>query len=120
VWLPQVNLAKWNWKGLIFQILKKDKWYIFTLEKTGSNLKWKINDTEVVNMHQSKINFPLHMNLLSMVVDQVPGSNLPATFPCRLGEVLSQKMKEINAAPTGRMSFRELLQFATGTESSCT
>ncbi len=72
--------GKMELEGLDISNLNKDKWYIFTLEKTGGNLKWKINDTEVINMHQNKINFPLHINLLSMVVDQVPGSNLPATF----------------------------------------
>jgi hypothetical protein len=72
--------GKMELEGLDISNLKKDKWYIFTLEKTGGNLKWKINDTEVMNMHHNKINFPLHINLLSIVVDQVSGSKLPATF----------------------------------------
>lgn len=72
--------GKMEMEGLDISNLKKDKWYIFTLEKTGGNLKWKINDTEVIDMHNTKINFPLHMNLLSMVIDQVPGSKLPVTF----------------------------------------
>jgi hypothetical protein len=72
--------GKMELEGLDISNLKKDKWYIFTLEKTGGNLKWKINDTEVMNMHHNKINFPLHMNLLSMVVGQLSNSKLPATF----------------------------------------
>ena len=69
--------GKLEMEGLDISNLKKDKWYIFTLEKTGSNFTWRINDTEVLNLQNNKISFPLHISLLSMVVGEPDGSNLP-------------------------------------------
>ncbi len=66
--------------GLDLSNLKNGKWYIFTLEKSGGNVTWKINDTEVFKTEQRHVGFPLHLNLQSIVVDQVPGSKLPVSF----------------------------------------
>jgi hypothetical protein len=66
--------------GLNLSNLKKGKWYIFTLEKSEGNVTWKINDTEVFKTEQRHIDFPLHLNLQSIIVDQVPGSKLPVRF----------------------------------------
>jgi hypothetical protein len=67
-------------EGLDISNLKKDKWYIFTLEKAGDKITWKINDTVVLVLNHRKIFSPLHMNLLSIVVNPVPGSKLPVRF----------------------------------------
>jgi hypothetical protein len=67
-------------EGLDISNLKKDKWYIFTLKKAGDRITWRINDTEVLVLNHQKTNSPLHMNLLSIVVNPVPGSKLPVRF----------------------------------------
>ncbi len=72
--------GKVNVEGLDISNLKKGKWYIFTLEKSGSKLTWKINDTEVFQLSNSQVNFPLHLNLFSLVVYEIPGHNLPVRF----------------------------------------
>ena len=60
--------------------LKQGKSYIFAIEKSGNSLTWKINETEVLTIQDSTLNFPLHLNASSIVVYDVPGSNLPVNF----------------------------------------
>ena len=72
--------GKVNTTGLNISNLKQGKTYIFTIEKTGNSLTWKINETEVLTIHDSTLNFPLHLNASSIVVHDVPGSNLPVDF----------------------------------------
>ncbi len=65
--------------GLDISNLKTDKWYIFTIEKSGSTFIWKINETEV--FRQSKdIQQPLFLNASTVVVDNIPGHSLPNNF----------------------------------------
>ena len=66
--------------GLDIANLKKDKSYIFSVEKKGNSLSWKINESEVLTIDNSKMNFPVHLNASSIVVYDVPGSNLPVDF----------------------------------------
>ncbi len=66
--------------GLDISNLKKDQWYIFTVEKEGSNIVWKINESEVFRMQNTSIKGKLHLNASLLLVDEVPGSQLPATF----------------------------------------
>ena len=72
--------GKVNFNGLDISNLKKGKSYIFSVEKSGSSLTWKINEIEVLTIHDSTLNFPLHINASSIVVYDVPGSNLPVDF----------------------------------------
>lgn len=66
--------------GLDISNLKSGKSYIFTVEKEGATITWKINEKEVLSAQDSSMNFPLHLNVNSLVVDEVPGSKLPASF----------------------------------------
>lgn len=72
--------GKVNSTGLDISNLKKGKSYIFTIEKLGNALTWKINETEMLTIEDSALNFPLHLNAASIVVYDVPGSNLPVNF----------------------------------------
>ena len=65
--------------GLDITNLKKGA-YIFTLEKQGSNFSWKINETEVHRQNNKEFDKPLHIIASSLVIDEVPGSQLPANF----------------------------------------
>lgn len=66
--------------GLDISNLKEGLSYIFSIEKTGSLLTWKINETEVLRLNEPSMNFPLHVNASSLVVYEVPGSGLPVSF----------------------------------------
>ncbi len=72
--------GKQELEGIDISNLNKDKWFIFTLEKTSRNLTWKINDTEVHKMEQNGINFPMHIDLMTLVLDPVSNSKLPVQF----------------------------------------
>jgi len=72
--------GKLSMNGLDVSNLKKGKWYIFTLEKSGGTLVWKINDTEVLRMENRHINFPLHISLFTLVISPIPGNKLPVRF----------------------------------------
>ncbi|MDX8339842.1 hypothetical protein SLH46_11650 [Draconibacterium sp. IB214405] len=60
-------------EGLEIDNLKKGD-YIFSLEKSGANFTWKINETEVLQLSNSELNKPLVLNVSSLVVDQLSGS----------------------------------------------
>ncbi|MFW5821911.1 MAG: hypothetical protein ACOCU7_00870 [Tangfeifania sp.] len=75
-----MNAGKMKVDGLDISNLHKNKWYIFTLEKNGSALTWKINETEVLKLENQKIDFNLHLDLFSLVVFEIPGSKLPVQF----------------------------------------
>jgi len=66
--------------GLDISNLRKGKWYIFTIEKAGNTCTWKINEREVLKLDQVFVDSPLHINILSIVVDRIPGSKLPVRF----------------------------------------
>lgn len=94
--LPHVNLVEMGTKnrmgvltlnnkkaevtGLDIANLRKGVWYIFTVEKQGSNLAWKINDTEVFQLQYPSLKGKLHLNISSLVVHEIPASHLPSVF----------------------------------------
>lgn len=65
--------------GLDISNLKKGS-YIFTLEKSGSEFIWKINETEVFRQNNNGFNKPLYIGISSMVIHEVPGTLLPVNF----------------------------------------
>ena len=75
-----VDNGKQELEGLDISNLSKDKWYIFTLEKNSRSFTWKINETEVLKLERNGIDYPLHIDLFTMVLDPVPGSKLPVKF----------------------------------------
>lgn len=94
--LPRVNLVEMGTKnrmgvltlnnqkaqvtGLDIANLNKGVWYIFTVEKQGANLAWKINDTEVFQLEYPALKGKLHLNISSLVVHEIPASQLPVKF----------------------------------------
>jgi len=66
--------------GVDLKNLKKGRFYIFRVEWEGHHFVWKINDQVVHEEVVSKLNDPMHLNLTSLVVKQVPVSKLPVTF----------------------------------------
>ena len=65
--------------GLDISNLKKGQWYIFTVEKEGSNVIWKINESEVFRTQDSSVKGKLHLNASVLLVNELPGSQ-PAAF----------------------------------------
>jgi hypothetical protein len=78
--LTLTSAGKANINGIDIENLKKGKWYIFTIIKSGSNFTWKINDAEVITLQSSELNGKLHLNASSIVVEDVPSPQLPAGF----------------------------------------
>lgn len=72
--------AKAQVEGLDISNLNSNKWYIFSVEKNGSQFTWKINETDVFSGQSSELNKKLHLNASSIVVEEVPASQLPASF----------------------------------------
>lgn len=67
-------------EGIDISNLKKNNWYIFTLEKTGSEICWKVNDTELFRTKSNLFDGKLQLNANSIVLNELPGSQLPASF----------------------------------------
>lgn len=74
------NKGKMKVEGLDISNLRKNRWYIFTLQKSGPEFIWKINEKEVLRLKEPKLNFALHLYLLSIVIFKIPGSKLPVRF----------------------------------------
>ena len=66
--------------GMDISNLKTNKWYIFTIEKEGNSIIWKINESEIFRTQNSAVKGKLHLNASVLVVDEVPGSQLPVSF----------------------------------------
>ncbi|NOY95978.1 MAG: hypothetical protein GXO81_06305 [Chlorobi bacterium] len=93
---PQVNLLEMGAKnrfgtfllkdgntefnGISIGNLKKGRPYLFRLCISKDKLVWKINDQEVFETDASQFKFPMHLNLSSIVVRDIPGSILPVNF----------------------------------------
>ncbi len=78
--LSLTSAGKANVNGIDIENLKKGNWYIFSIIKSGNNVTWKINDTEVITLQSSDLNGKLHLNASSIVVEDVPAQQLPAGF----------------------------------------
>ncbi|NQU88096.1 MAG: hypothetical protein HQ541_20295 [Mariniphaga sp.] len=76
----QNNNGKIDFEGVSIGNLKKGKYYIFSIEKTASHIIWKINEQVLFEIPVGSIEFPLHLNLASLVVNEVSASKLPAGF----------------------------------------
>lgn len=72
--------GKPHFSGIDLKYLKRDKFYIFRLEWEKNLVTWKINDCVVYETTLSRDAGPLHLNLLSLVVQEIPGSKLPVSF----------------------------------------
>jgi hypothetical protein len=75
-----LNAGKAIVNGIDISNLKKGAWYIFTVVKQGSSFIWKINETEILTLQSPEMNSKLHLNASSIVVNDVPGTHLPAGF----------------------------------------
>jgi hypothetical protein len=75
-----LNYSKANVDGLDIANLKTGQWYIFSIEKLGSNIAWKINETEVFASQYQGVKGKLHVSASSLVVEEIPASQLPVPF----------------------------------------
>ena len=66
--------------GMDISNLKNDHSYIFTLEKNGNEITWKINEVELFKTSTSLFTEKLQLNANSIVIDEVQGSLLPVSF----------------------------------------
>jgi hypothetical protein len=66
--------------GIDLKNLRKDRYYIFTLEWENNNFTWKINGQTVFMTQDSRLKEQLHLNFTSLVVSEVDPSGLPVTF----------------------------------------
>lgn len=60
--------------------LKKNRWYIFGIEKEGKKITWKINDVEIFSVQDANVPNSLHLNFSSLVVHEIPAGKLPVEF----------------------------------------
>ena len=86
-----LNNGKANVEGLDIANLKKGLWYIFSIEKQGSSFTWKINETEVFTSQYPAIKGKLHLNASSLVVEEIPASQLPVPFEIEWVKCWSRK-----------------------------
>jgi len=78
--LHRANNGKAEVNGLEIGNLKQGNWYIFSVEKKGNNITWKINETEVLTLSSGDFNQKLHLNASSIVIHDMQASQLPAPF----------------------------------------
>ncbi len=90
----QTNKGKLTIEGLNIYNLKRGRWYIFTLEKNGGLLVWKINDTEVLRLKNQNIDFPLHINMFTLVLRHIQENKLPVRFQTGWIKCYRKKQKE--------------------------
>ncbi len=60
--------------------LKAGKYYLFAMELAKGKITWKINDVVIYEMQASEYGFPMHLNIATIVVNNIPASKLPANF----------------------------------------
>ncbi len=77
--ISNIKDGKITSSGLDIANLKKGM-YIFSLEKKGSSYTWKINETEVWQQSNGESKEPLHITASSLLINEVPGSQLPVNF----------------------------------------
>jgi hypothetical protein len=79
--LASENSQPPHFTGIYIGTLSKNKYYLFRLEREGRQLTWKINDkivwTAMVPELQEAV---MHLNLTSLVVDEIGDGNLPVSF----------------------------------------
>ncbi len=72
--------GKPEFEGQSINNLKAGKSYIFGIEKSQGKICWKINDIVMHEISSSNFNFPVHLNLASIVVNEIPNSLLPVSL----------------------------------------
>ena len=66
--------------GIDLKHLKAGNFYLFRVEWNSGKVVWKINDIIVHEAHFSGINGAVHLNLTSLVIEEVASSKLPVSF----------------------------------------
>ncbi len=70
-----------HFTGANIGTLSRNKFYLFRLEREGRHLTWKINDKIVCESMVPDIkDVAMHLNLTSLVVDEISDGNLPVSF----------------------------------------
>jgi hypothetical protein len=69
-----------EFSGIDLKNLRKDKFYIFTLEWENNHFTWKINDRIIFEIQDSRLKEQLHLNLACLVVNEVDSSKIPVAF----------------------------------------
>ncbi len=72
--------AQPEFSGVTLSPLRKNVFYLFRLEWKGQKLVWKLNDQTLFELETGSLNYPVHLNLTSLVVDEIPVSRLPVRF----------------------------------------
>lgn len=75
-----INTGKAVANGMDISNLKTGNWYIFSIIKQGNSFTWKINESEIITLSNSEMNRKLNLNAASIVVNDLPASQLPAGF----------------------------------------
>lgn len=70
--------GKVEFTGISISNLKKGD-YIFAFEKTANRVKWLINEKLLFEIPANSIEFPMHLNLSSLVINEIH-SGLPVNF----------------------------------------
>lgn len=70
-------------EGLDISNLSKDKFYIFSVERSGKTFTWRINETEVLKLERTDTERSLHINASTLVVYEIPGLILPKARPVK-------------------------------------
>ncbi len=69
-----------EFQGVDLSNLKKGKFYIFGVEWTNNQLTWKINGQVIFKTEVHHLSDPVHLNLTSLVVNEINVSKLPVSF----------------------------------------
>lgn len=72
--------GKQQFSGISLKHLSNGKDYIFGLEWTDSSLVWKINSTPVFETRMHLSPGEAHVNLTSLVLEDIPAGSLPVGF----------------------------------------
>lgn len=72
--------GKMAMEGMDISGLKKREPYYFSVERKGKSFIWKINETEVLRLEGRDIEDMLHIVASTLVVNEIPGSQLPVAF----------------------------------------
>ncbi len=67
-------------RGMDINNLNGGKSYLFRLQLEKNQLTWSLNEKELLSIPAGEINYPLHLNVSSVVVYDVPDSQLPVNF----------------------------------------
>jgi hypothetical protein len=74
------STGKPHFQGIGLKNLKKGTDYIFRLEWDKNQLTWKLNDKIIYEAEVPELKGNLHLNLTSLVVNEVESSLLPFGF----------------------------------------